>query len=423
MDSAAPVLILFFLLLEGIFSGGEIALVACDPARVRQRAEAGSKSASLVLRLLKKPEWFFAATVAGTDLCIVAGSTLATLISVDLFGPVRGPLISPLVMIPVILIFGEIIPKSLFQKNPETVAERISWFIWAVSWIFFPVIFLVAAISRLAVRIFLGKKGQAGASYITKGGLKFLLKERGAIVSEVRVTEKEMVRRIFDFSETTVNKIMVPIANVTALEKGTIIRDAALLFRGKWYSRVPVYNEKIFNITGILHGFDLLGALPEESARPVADFARANVFFVPETKRASELLIEMQKRGEQMAVVVDEYGGAVGIVTVEDLLEEVVGEIEDEYDKGERAFRKLAPGRFLFKAKTGIEHIRELIQLEIPSGPYETVAGFLLDRMGRIPRKGERYRFGEALFIVEDADAKSIREVLIVLPYDVNILG
>ncbi|MDD2671690.1 MAG: DUF21 domain-containing protein, partial [Syntrophales bacterium] len=193
MDSAAPVLILFFLLLEGIFSGGEIALVACDPARVRQRAEAGSKSASLVLRLLKKPEWFFAATVAGTDLCIVAGSTLATLISVDLFGPVRGPLISTMVMIPVILIFGEIIPKSLFQKNPETVAERISWFIWAVSWIFFPVIFLVAAISRLAVRIFLGKKGQAGASYITKGGLKFLLKERGAIVSEVRVTEKEMV--------------------------------------------------------------------------------------------------------------------------------------------------------------------------------------------------------------------------------------
>jgi CBS domain containing-hemolysin-like protein len=321
MDSAAPVLILFFLVLEGLFSGGEIALVASDPSRIRQRAEAGSKSAALVLRLLNQPEWFFATTLAGTDLCIVAGSALATYVSIDLFGPVRGPVISALIMIPVILIFGEIIPKSLFQKNPEAIAERISWFIWAVSWIFFPVIFLVAAISRAAVWIFLGRGGQAGASYITKGGLKFLLKERGAIVSDVRVTEREMVRRIFDFSETTVNKIMMPLANVTALERNTLIRDAALLFRGKWFSRIPVYNEEIFNIAGILHGFDLLGALPEGSSRPVSDFVRTNVFFVPETKRASELLIDMQKRGEQMAVVVDEYGGAVGIITIEDLLE------------------------------------------------------------------------------------------------------
>ncbi|MFB3926135.1 MAG: hemolysin family protein [Syntrophales bacterium] len=415
-------LILVFLGLEGLFSGGEIALVASDMNKITQKANTGSKSAALLLRLLKKPEWFFATALTGTDMCIITVSVLAASLSISIFGPVQGEFFSALVMIPVILVFGEIIPKSLFQQNAESVAMRISWFIWVSSRLFYPIVFVVAGISRWMVALISGSGESVHSTYITKDGLKFLLRERSGIVSDVRVSEKEMVRRIFDFSETTVDKIMVPLSNVTALEKDTTLREASVALKGKWFSRIPVYKEKIFNVIGILHGFDLLRFLPDAADRPVGDFIRTDVLYVPEMKRANELLIEMQRKGQQMAVIVDEYGGAVGIVTVEDMLEEIVGEIEDEYDKGERAYKKIGRGKFLFDARMSIEHVRELIHVEIPAGAYETLGGFMLDKLGKIPRRGETLRYGDVLFLIHSADTKSIKEILVELPYDVEIV-
>jgi len=227
-----------------------------------------------------------------------------------------------------------------------------------------------------------------------------------------------MIRRVFDFSEATVGQIMVPLSNVAALDEGATIGEAVELIGQRGFSRIPVYRDRIFNITGILHSFDLLRSLSERGEGPIAPCVRSNVYYVPETKPAHELFQDMQRKGEVLAVVVDEYGGAVGIVTVEDLLEEVVGEIEDEYDVGEKPYLKVGPGRYLFKARTNLDRIRELIHLEVPEGDYETLGGFLLYRLGRIPRRSESLKEGDVLFVVEDADSKSIKEVLIVLPTD-----
>ncbi|HRR40489.1 MAG TPA: hemolysin family protein [Syntrophales bacterium] len=407
-------MVIFFLCLEGLFSGGEIALVASDINKVKQRAAAGSGSAAVVLRLLEKPEWFLATTVAGTDFCIIVNTALATSVFVSLFGSTEGGVVAVAVMIPVILLAAELIPKSIFQQRPESSAAKVAYFILLASWVLYPLVLAVAWISRAGIGLLTGGRA-AYAPYITKEGLKHLLREQAG-KGDIEPQEKEMVRRVFDFSDATVGQIMVPLSNVAALKETAQVGDAVTLIREKGFSRIPVYRESIFDITGILHSFDLLRALPEGEQKPVADYVRSAVFFVPETKSAYELFLEMQRRGEVMAVVVDEYGGAVGIITTEDLLEEVVGEIEDEYDKGERPYLKVGPGRYLFKAQTSLDCVREITRLEIPEGDYETLGGFILDRLGHIPRRRESVREGDVLFVVEDADAKSVKEVLIVLP-------
>ncbi len=415
-DGGTITLILICLLLEGFFSGGEIALVASDIGRIRQKAAAGSRPAARVLKLLEKPEWFFAATLTGTDFCIIAASALSTSLFISWFGPRQGEFISALVMIPIILIFGEIIPKSLFQQKAESISLKLSGFVTLASWIFYPVVFIVSRISRGMVSLFMRQRTQTHFSYITTGGLKVLLSEKSGAATDVRLSERQMVGRVLDFSGEAAGDIMVPLSNVKALERKTTLREAFLQFKEKWYSRIPVYDREIVNIIGILYGFDLLKVPPENFDQPVEKFMTTPVYYVPETKRAGELLIEMQRRGRQMAIIVNEYGGSVGIITVEDLLEEIVGEIEDEYDRGVDKYRKVGKERYLFDARSSLETLRNIVQVDLPEGDYETLGGFLLDRMGRIPRKGESLKLSDVLFVIQEADPKSIKEVLIIVP-------
>ena len=235
-----------------------------------------------------------------------------------------------------------------------------------------------------------------------------------------------MVARILDFSEVTVGQIMVPLSVVTVLPVTATIREAGLLLAEKKYPRVPVYRDQILNIIGILDYFDILAAtrgLSEPSAQQtdnIEHLLRPVPFYVPEAKPAKDLLVEMRGIHERMAVVVDEYGGTVGIVTVEDILEEIVGEIHDEYGIGIETSRRVAPGMYLFSAQTGIDQIRTMISPDIPEGDYATLGGFLLHEMGKIPKRRDIYRHGQILFVIEDVDAKSIREVRVIFPADLD---
>lgn len=427
MDSLPSLLlILLCLCLQGLFSGGELALVSCDANKIRRRARAGSRRAALCLKLIEKPEWFLATTLTGTNLCVVTGVTVATGLFIDLYGAARGATASVLVMIPTLLIFGEIIPKSIFQQYAEDVAETLSPFIWLASWLFSPVVFIMSRITRGTIRLSTGEKDLAASSYITRGGLKHILDRQGE-QSDILSTEKDMVKRILDFSEVTAGQIMVPLSVMTALPSTATIREAARLLAEKKYLRVPVYRDQVINIIGILHYFDLLAATRGASGNPVGDgetverILRPAQFYVPEAKPAKNLLVELRGMRERMAVVVDEYGGAVGIVTVEDILEEIVGEIQDEYGTGAKSYKRIAPGMYLFHAQTGIGQIREMVSADIPEGDYATLGGFLLHKMGKIPKRKEIFRHGQILFVIEDVDAKSIREVRISFPAGLDI--
>jgi len=409
-------LILACIVLEGLFSGGEIALISADIHRIRRRAQTGSKSAAIALRLLDNPEWFLATCLMGTDLCVITGTALATSLLISAFGPTRGEWVSVAVMIPSILIFGEIVPKSYFRHRAEQKAVLIAPFIWAASWVFWPFVFVISKIARGALYALAGQRGRLSLPYITKDGLKYLLHEE-AVQTDVQRSEKEMVDRIFDFSETSVGRVMVPLSNVAAIGEEASLGDAARLFKETGFSRFPVYQGNVINVIGIVHAFDILKAMPASASRPVREVVRQPLF-VPVNKPADDLLLEMQRRGEPMVVVVDEYGGAVGIVTIEDILEEIVGDIRDEYDKRERGVRRLAPGRYLVTGRIAIGRLQEILPLGIPEGPYETLAGYLLHQMGRIPRRMEQFRAGSVQYVIEDADMKSIKQVQVILPAD-----
>jgi len=418
-----------FLFLEGLFSGGELALVSCDINVMRHKAKTGSHAASVALKLMERPEWFLATTLTGTNLCAVTNTALATAFFISLFGTETGELLSIVVMIPLILIVGEVIPKSIFQQHANWMAPRIAGFLWIASWVFYPIVFVLLRISRRTVYTFSGKRDHPYPAYITKNGLESLLRDERSS-GDIMKPEKEMIRRVFDFSDSTADQIMVPLSTVTVVPATMTLREATRVAVEKGYSYVPVYRDKIFDIIGILYSFDIMDALsgddedrlsPEEML--VEQCMKRNVLYIPETKLAKDLFLELQNREEQMAVIVDEYGGAVGIVTLEDILEEIVGEIEDEYHSdGDVLYRKVGPGRYLFNAQAKLETVRSLLPVAVPQGDYETLGGFLLHMMGKIPRRSEIFRYGAITFVVEDADMKMIREVLVILPPGMDLI-
>ena len=411
------------LILEALYSGSEIALIASDINKVKSIARRGSSSASLAVKLMEKPEWFISTTLIGTNLAIIVGSTLATGLLIGAFGPVRGEQISMLVMLPTLFVM--IMIRRIFLHNAESMATRVALFIRVSSIILYPLTYLIALITKSTVSISTGQKINS-KSYITKEGLKHILGENTK-GGDILKTEREMVSRVFDFSELTADKIMIPISVLTALPITTRIDEAAGFVAGKKYLRIPVYSEQVINIVGILHYFDLLAAIQrhkdsgnQTDGETIASCLQTEVLYVPETKKASELLMDLQRRREHMAVVVDEYGGAVGIVTIEDIGEEIVGSIDNEYDSGEKLYKKITAGRYLVNGRMDMDSLGHLLATRFPEGNYETISGFIMDRLGRIPKRRERVEYSGISFIIENADQKSIKEIAVIFPAQMN---
>ncbi len=408
------------LFLEALYSGGEVALFSSDISKIKYYARQGSSSAIQAARLKEHPEWFISTALIGTNLSIIVASTLVTGLLIDCFGAKQGERIAFLIMLPTLFVI--IIVRSIFQHYPEYLAIKVAHFIHLSFIVFYPLTWFIAAVSRGAVNISFDQKVKR-PSYITKEGLKYILGEKTE-GSDILATEKQMVSRVFDFSELTAEKIMVPISALTAVPQTMSIDEAVRVAAAKKYMRIPVYSDTVYNIVGILHYFDLLDVLLKQQAVPaeasgvssVRDCMRTDVFFVPETKKAGSLLMDMQQKREHMAVVVDEYGGAVGIVTMEDIGEEIVGSIDKEYNAGEKLYKKIAPGRYLINGRMKIDDLNQILLTRVPEGNYETLGGFLIEQAGRIPLGREKIEFQGMIFIIENADQKSIREVLVILP-------
>jgi CBS domain containing-hemolysin-like protein len=412
--------ILLCLVLEALYSGGEVALFSSDINKIKYHARRGSSGARQAVKLKEHPEWFISTALIGTNLAIIVASTLATGLLIQYFGVKQGEQIAFLIMLPALFVM--IIIRSIFQHYAEFMAMKVAHFIRLSSLVFYPLAYCVAAISRGAVNISFDQKVKQ-PSYITKEGLKYILGEKTQ-GGDILTTEKEMVSRVFDFSELTAEKIMVPISALTALPQTMTIEEAARVVAAKKYMRVPVYSDTVYNIVGILHYFDLLEMLlkqqqtpaTDSSAATVAGCMRTDVFYVPETKKAGPLLMDMQRKREHMAVVVDEYGGAVGIVTMEDIGEEIVGSIDEEYNKGEKLYKKTAPGRYLINGRMKIDDLNQILLTRLPEGNYETLGGFLIQQAGRIPLRRERLEFDGMIFVIENSDQKAVREVLAIFP-------
>jgi len=401
--------ILVCIFCEGFFSGTETAIVSLDRARIKALAAQGSRKEVLVDTVLHSPEKFFSTILLGTNICVVLSNAIATFLFITYLGE-QYKYITIVIMTPIVLVLGEIVPKTVYRYHAEQIAPFLVRPLRVISMVFYPLVVILTWVTRLFVRLF-GMERAHLRPHTTREDLENYL-DMWNRDSGLRTAEKKIVERIFDFSETEVEDIMIPLINVEALEIQDGLDRAITLAQKTGYSRIPVYTEEAYNIIGIVHAFDLLTA--QQKTQTLKDIMRPAPY-VPNTAPVDELLKQLRTGGNSIAIVVNEYGGTIGIVTIEDILEEVVGEIYDEYDKEEHFFIKVGKNRYLVNARMEIDELNDHLKLELPKEDYETVAGFLLKHMERIPLIGERLEFENMTFIITQADKRSIKEVSITI--------
>ncbi len=390
---------------EIFFSGSEIALLAASPKKIKKSPGSRPGRTGLTLKLLQNRERMLATTLFGTNLSVVTNATLLTSFFLTLF-PDHGELYAVLVLSPILLIFGEIIPKILFQQYANAIAPVVSYPIWLASCLFYPLVFLVTKISNFVIYI-TGARKSPHIPFVTREELRLIVKmSKGG--SDLTAEEVTMIERLFDFSRTVVKEAMIPLIDIATIEDTASVGEAIAFLEAKGYSRIPVYHERTDNLIGIINSFDLLESLPlDGSIRPLIRRAP----YVPETKPLDGLLIEMQKKRNHLSIVVDEYGGTVGIITIEDILEEIVGEIQDEYDAEQPFCRKAGRNKYIIRSRMEKGQLEEMFAITLPEGDFETVGGFLLDRLGHIPQPGEVLKYGTLTFTILSSDERSIGEV------------
>jgi putative hemolysin len=394
-----------FLLLEAFFSGSEIALISASRRRLRHWAEQGDRGAAKALKLLDRPERLVATTLLGSNLSEISNTILVTAFFLQTMGT-GGEILAMLLLPPLILVLAEITPKSIGRQHPNRLARRLGPVLWVISWVLYPLTFIFAGLSR-GVLWLTGARQTSQLPFISREDLHLVVAKSGPEVDLER-KERLFIHRILQFSLRTVKEVMVPLIRVTAIPDTLTMDQALEEFRTSRFSRLPVYHHRIDNLIGVVHDFDLLGE--DNLERPIRSIMRS-VAYVPELKKIDRLLAEMQRQGHHLAVVVDEYGGAVGIVTIEDLLEEIVGEITDEFDQEVTPYRKLGEGHYLISARTEIKVLNESLHLKLPAGDYETLAGFLISQLGDLPRAGEHLQYRNFKFTVRQAEARAVKEV------------
>ncbi len=396
------------ILMEAFFSGTEIALVAADKVKLRAAAErVGGRRAAVLMRFLDDPGELISTSLVGTNICVVLSTVVATLSLLPMY-PDQAELISMAVMAPLVLVFGEIVPKSLFQKYADRTVARAIYLLWGFRYLFFPFVAVGTWLSNLLIRALRLEKGSQ--AILSREELRLLIRlsdhEGDDQISE---QEEEMVERLFDFRQATAEDVMVPLSDVCALPIDATLEDLAQEITEKRHTRIPLYRDRVDQMIGVVHAFDLLRASPED---PLQDLSRPAIF-VPESQPVEKTLVRLKREGQGMAVVVDEYGGATGVVTIEDILEEVVGEIDDEYDQGERrSIRAEQGGTFLVAGRAEVERINDTCGVELPEDEeYETIAGLILDLLERIPRAGEEVEVADVRLKVIAATPRSIERV------------
>lgn len=401
------IIILICILSEAFFSGSEIALVSVDRMRLKHAAKKGHRPSQHALNILKNPERILSTTLLGTNISTVTIHTLSASMFYMWLGPVGVP-ISIVGMTFVNLVLAEIVPKSIFQQKSNEIVPYIVGVLRFFMLLFFPLIWVFTSIASLIARIFGGKKREGKGLFISKEELKLMMKMRHD-TGDVKPSERKMINRLLHFTETSVREIMIPLIDVAVLSEKATIQEAAEYFVQTKHRRIPVYRDRVDKIIGVLNSFDILGENPSKSIKSLIRPA----YYVPVTMGIAKLLEDLQNDHQSMAIVVDEFGGAEGVVTIEDILEEVVGDIEDEYDEVENLFRLRPDGTIVVSGRMPVDDINDRFGFIIPEGEYETIGGFFIHRTQRIPKVGEKIRLKNAELVVTKANSRIIGEIAI----------
>ncbi|MDB4953334.1 MAG: hypothetical protein JWO36_903 [Myxococcales bacterium] len=394
---------------QAFFVSAEVALSACDRNALRARAAGGAARAARAEKMLAVPQVTLATTLVGAN--------LATLIAVIVLGlqlAMRGqsPMWAPLVLVPPLLVLGHLVPKAIVQAHADKMIDLIATPLRFASFVLRPLVLGVGGYAAALTRIMHTDRKKA---FVTRDELALLIEsEPMSDKPEISADEREMIANVFELSEYKVGELMVPLSEVTALPEDVSVAEAALEVADKQHSRMPIYKSRVDDITGIVHVFDILQAANDKSKPKLVQELAHPPSYVPETMKASDLLVQLQTDQQHLAIVVDEYGGAVGIVTIEDLLEIIVGDIDDEYDTEPSPIKPEKPGTWRIEARTNVKRVNSDLDLGLPeSDDYETIAGLLIEKFRRIPDKGETLSIGNLIIEIIAATDRAIEAVRI----------
>jgi CBS domain containing-hemolysin-like protein len=408
-------LIVLFLLLKGFFSGSEIAMVNSDKLKLRHQAKLGDKGSGLVLNLFKTPDVILGTTLVGTNIATVTISTLGALIFIDLFGA-SGDIFSVVVMTPLLLIIGEVVPKSIFQQKADDIVNKLIYALRFFSYLFYPVIFIFSGVARYITRI-VGGGAIPHNMFITREELRVLLDVSETATAPTTIDRKR-IRRIIRFADTTVGEAMIPLADVIGFNEIRNMKEAIRTVMKNGYNRLPMYRGNITNVKGVLtlSTWDLMR--PDLESLPVSDFVSSALYLSPK-QTIDRALPKLQAREDHMAIVVDEFGSAIGILTMEDVFEEVVGEIDvgydfDEYHPKERiTIEQESLTSYVMSGRTPISEVNDVLYAKFPVGEAHTIGGLIVSRLKSIPGTGDMFEENGYRITVLEADARSVIKVRI----------
>lgn len=411
MDSTTIIQLMILICLIGfsaLFSASETALTSLSKIRIRQMVEDEVKGANLVNKLVENPSKMLSAILVGNNVVNIGASALATSIAIEHFGE-GGVGIATGIMTILVLIFAEITPKSLASRNPENVSLKVARSIFFVTSLLNPVAIVFTYITNFIIRLF-GGKGDNTKPFITEEELKTMLDvshEEGVL----EIEERKMINNVFEFGDSQVKDVMVPRTDMIAIESTSSYSEILNTFKEEQFSRIPVYRESIDDIIGILHIKNL--AFIDEKDFDINEALR-EPYFTYEYKKITELFEEMRKARAALTIVLDEYGGTSGLVTIEDLVEEIVGEIEDEYDDYEIGIQVIKEDEYIIDGNIRIDVVNEMIGTNIESEDFDSIGGFVIGELGRFPDKGETLEYQNIKFIIEEIDKNRIKKMKVI---------
>ena len=414
MDPAQLVQIFILVILlvgSGFFSASETALMAISKIDARQMVEKNMKGAKTVSKLIEDPNKLLGSILVGNNIVNIGASSLATVLATDLFGS-SGAGIATGVMTFLVLIFGEITPKSLSAQNSQKIACLVSRPIAIIVSVLSPIVTVLMMITNLLIRLF-GGKIDTRKPFITEDELRTIVTvshEEGVL----EATEKEMIYNVFSFGDSYTKDVMIPRTDMIAIDIHATYEEILTLYKEEQFSRMPVFEETYDNIVGVIYIKDLMLKQFDPKSFKVADILR-DVYFVHEFKRIDELFKELRSKKIGMAIVVDEYGGTSGLVTMEDLIEEIVGDIDDEYDIKENDFIIVSDNEYLIDGSFRISDFNEKLNLNISSNEFDSIGGFIIGILDRFPDEGEVITFENITFTVHDTFNNRINKLHVVL--------
>lgn len=408
-------------LFSALFSGTETALTALTPRLTRQLIERGGRGDRVLSAWLERPNRILSTLLVGNNVVNIAASVMSVHVAawaLALAGPSAAgyaDAVAVVGMTVLLLVFAEVTPKTYAKHNAVKLAVPAILFVRLVEYPLLPAAWVLTGIARLVVRVLGGQTSQTGP-VVTEEDIEYMI-ELGAREGVFEQEERaDLLEAALEFGDTIAKEIMIPRTGALALDAETPVKEAleAVIKRG--HSRVPVYRDSIDKVVGVLYVKDLLRAMGRQDIgeTTIGGLARQVVFFVPETQKIADTLREMQRRRVHLGVVVDEFGGFSGIITVEDILEELVGEIRDEYDREEELVRQVDDATFLANAAVSIHDLGALLDVKFPDeGDYETLGGFVVAKAGRLPVAGEVIEWKGLAIEVVGADERHVERVRI----------